>query len=85
MATELNAGWIMASHATSLKACRANRVSEMTKKELDEMWSIAMHQSIAAGEQLTRYRFAALVAQKEREACAALYDATASGRDAQAI
>ncbi len=39
-------------------------------KELDTMWFQAQHDAIKAGEDFTRYRFAALVAAAEREACA---------------
>lgn len=41
----------------------------MTRDEIDVMWQQALHQSVQDGEQFTRYRFAALVAAKEREAC----------------
>jgi hypothetical protein len=40
---------------------------EMTREELDKLWNIAMRESAAAGEPYTRYRFAALVADAERE------------------
>ena len=39
----------------------------MTRKELDTLWFKAMRE---AGDDFTRYRFAALVAEAEREACA---------------
>lgn len=42
----------------------------MTKDELDVLWNRALLDAIKAGEQFTRYHFAALVAEKEREACA---------------
>ena len=42
----------------------------MSREELDKMWQKALFQSVAAGEQFTRYHFAALVAAAEREACA---------------
>ena len=42
----------------------------MTNEELDRLWFEAMHQSIEANEDFVRYRFAALVAAAEREACA---------------
>jgi hypothetical protein len=42
----------------------------MTDKEVDRLWGVAMHESIKAGEMFTRYRFAALVADTERERCA---------------
>ena len=44
----------------------------MTREELDKMWQKALHESVAAGEQYTRYHFAAMVAEREREACAKL-------------
>jgi hypothetical protein len=34
------------------------------------LWFQAQHDAIKAGENFTRYRFAALVAAAEREACA---------------
>ena len=46
----------------------------MTRAELDKMWQKALFQSVAAGEQYTRYHFATLVAAHEREACAQLCD-----------
>lgn len=36
-------------------------------KELDTMWFQAQHDAIKAGEDFTRYRFAAIVAAAERE------------------
>ena len=42
----------------------------MTREELDALWFQAMRQSIEAGEDFIRYHFAALVAEREREACA---------------
>lgn len=47
----------------------------MTTDELDVLWSRALHESVAAGEPYTRYRFAALVAAAERERIAAHYEA----------
>ena len=40
-------------------------------KELDKLWFQAQHDAIKAGENFTRYRFAALVAAAEREKVAA--------------
>ena len=42
----------------------------MTKEEIDILWHKAMRLSIEDGDQFTRYRFAELVAEAEREACA---------------
>lgn len=42
----------------------------MTRDQIDALWHRAMRDAIAEGEQMTRYRFAALVAAAEREACA---------------
>ncbi len=42
----------------------------LTNAELDTLWFQAQHDAIKAGEDFTRYRFAALVAAAEREACA---------------
>lgn len=46
----------------------------MTKTELDVLWSRALHEALVAGEEFTRYRFAAMVASAEREACAQVCD-----------
>jgi hypothetical protein len=46
----------------------------MTQDEIDIMWQQAMRQSIEDGEMFTRYHFAKLVAQHEREACANVLD-----------
>jgi hypothetical protein len=45
-----------------------------SREELDRLWQIALRESVAAGEQYTRYRFAELVAAAEREACAKVCD-----------
>ncbi len=50
----------------------------MTNAELDTMWFQAQHDAIKAGEDFTRYRFAALVAAAERTACADICDQHAS-------
>ena len=42
----------------------------MTKEEIDILWNKAMRLSIEDGTMYTRYRFAELVAEAEREACA---------------
>jgi hypothetical protein len=42
----------------------------MTQEEIDIMWQEAMRESIKNNEMYTRYHFAKLVAEKEREACA---------------
>jgi len=44
----------------------------MTQDEIDIMWQKAMKESIKDGQMYTRYHFAKLVAQHEREACAKL-------------
>jgi hypothetical protein len=41
----------------------------MTRDEVDTMWQQAMQESIKDGEMFTRYHFAKLVAEAEREAC----------------
>lgn len=46
----------------------------MTREDIDHLWHQALHESVVAGEQFTRYHFAALVAAAEREACAKLVD-----------
>ena len=46
----------------------------MTQDEIDIMWQQAMQESIKDGEMFTRYHFAKLVAEKEREACAKVCD-----------
>ena len=50
----------------------------MTNAELDKLWFQAQHDAIKAGEDFTRYRFAALVAAAERAACADICDQHAS-------
>ena len=42
----------------------------MTRDEIDTMWQQAMQMAVEDGEMYTRYRFAKLVAEAEREACA---------------
>jgi hypothetical protein len=49
----------------------------MTQDEIDTMWQQAMKESIKDGDMFTRYHFAKLVAEKEREACASILDANA--------
>ncbi len=46
----------------------------MTNNNIDQMWNQAMNEAVKNGENFTRYRFAALVAAAEREACAAMFD-----------
>ena len=46
----------------------------MNKDEIDTMWQKAMQESIKDGEMSTRYHFAKLVAEAEREACAKVCD-----------
>ena len=46
----------------------------MNKDEIDTMWQKAMQESIKDGEMFTRYHFAKLVAEAEREACAKVCD-----------
>jgi hypothetical protein len=54
---------------------------DMTNAELDTMWFQAQHDAIKAGEDFTRYRFAALVAAAERETCAKVCEAEYEGYD----
>ena len=49
----------------------------MTQDEIDILWQNAMQESIKDGEMFTRYHFAKLVAEAEREACAKILDANA--------
>ena len=42
----------------------------MTQDEIDTMWQQAMKESIKEGALFTRYHFAKMVAEAEREACA---------------
>jgi hypothetical protein len=44
----------------------------MTKTEIDVLWNRALREALEAGEEFTRYRFAAMVASAQREACARL-------------
>jgi hypothetical protein len=46
----------------------------MTQEIIDIMWQKAMQESIKDGEMFTRYHFAKLVAEAEREACAKVCD-----------
>ena len=46
----------------------------MSKDEIDIMWQKAMQESIKEGEMYTRYHFAKMVAEAEREACAKVCD-----------
>ncbi len=46
----------------------------ITQKELDVMWSIATGKSIENNQPYTRYEFAKMVAEAEREACAKVCD-----------
>ena len=42
----------------------------MTRDEIDIMWQKAMQEAVEDGEMYTRYRFARVLADAEREACA---------------
>ena len=46
----------------------------MTKDDIDKMWGQALNESIKNGEGFARYRFANLVAERERGACAKLLE-----------
>lgn len=48
----------------------------MTHEELDVMWSIATRKSIEENQPYTRYEFAKMVADKEREKCLKACDNT---------
>jgi hypothetical protein len=55
----------------------------MTREELDTLWFKSMRE---AGDDFTRYRFAALVAAAEREAiCPIVYGLCISDNNAQEI
>ena len=41
----------------------------MTQDEIDILWQKAMQESIKDGQMYTRYHFAKLIAEAEREAC----------------
>jgi hypothetical protein len=45
-----------------------------TQDEVDIMWQQAMRESIKNNEMYTRYHFAKMVAEAEREACANMVD-----------
>ena len=47
----------------------------MTKEEIDILWNKAIRESVDDGSLYTRYRFAELVAEAEREAKEELLDA----------
>ena len=42
----------------------------MTREEIDIMWQQALRDSVRDGEMFTRYHFAKMIAEQEREACA---------------
>jgi len=46
----------------------------MKRDEIDVLWQRATLESVKAGGQYTRYRFAEMVAEAERDACAKLCD-----------
>ena len=63
-------------------------IISMTRDDLDVLWNRALQESVKAGEQFTRYHFAALVAAAEREECAKLAErlqSPASARLAEGI
>lgn len=47
----------------------------MNRDELDQMWQQALTAAVKEGEMYTRYHFAELVAEHEREECAKRLDA----------
>jgi hypothetical protein len=47
----------------------------MTQDEIDTLWQQALQESVRDGEMFTRYHFAQLVAEAEREACAKVCEA----------
>lgn len=57
----------------------------MTKEEIDILWQKAMQESIKYGEMFTRYHFAKMVAEAERDECAKLCDEARAGRLAEQI
>ena len=54
----------------------------MTREEIDIMWQQALRDSVRDGEMFTRYHFAKMVADKEREACAKICDNRAEQMEA---
>jgi hypothetical protein len=50
----------------------------MTQEEINILWQKAMQEAVEAGEMYTRYRFAKLIAEKEREACAKIVEENAN-------
>ena len=63
---------------TEMAAEVTRKQNEEDRKWIDTIWQQAMAASIADGEQFTRYHFAALIAENEREACAQLCDRLAN-------
>jgi hypothetical protein len=57
---------------TEMAAEVTRKQNEADRKELDALWHQALTEAIKDGEQFTRYHFAALIAEAEREACARL-------------
>ena len=53
----------------------------MKQDEIDILWQKAMQESIKDGEMFTRYHFAKLIVEAEREACAKVCDDWPNGRD----
>jgi hypothetical protein len=55
----------------------------LSREELDVMWTRAMHECVRRDQNIgrSRYRFAALVAAAEREACAKLIESRKTGAD----
>lgn len=51
----------------------------MTRDEIDTLWKQAVREAIAANDPVIRFRFAALLAAAEREACARACEALNTG------
>ena len=57
----------------------------MTEKEIDIMWNKALYEAVAANEPYTRYKFAAHVEARVREACAEAVRFADNGTEAAEI
>jgi hypothetical protein len=58
--------WKAAANKIPTNRSRPRQGGRMTKEEIDILWHKAMRLSIEDGDQFTRYRFAELVAEAER-------------------
>ena len=53
----------------------------MTSEQIDKLWNRALAESVAAGEEFTRYRFAAMVESAAVRRCVDVINAWANDSD----